>query len=81
MQDEELIAHIDRLIAEEHALHSHSSAGRAISAADHARLSELEVQLDQLWDLLRRRRALRNAGADPDATGVRDATVVEGYQQ
>jgi hypothetical protein len=37
------------------------------------------VELDRLWDLLRQRRALRSAGADPDEASERDADTVEGY--
>jgi hypothetical protein len=44
-------------------------------------LSNLEVTLDQSWDLLRQRNALREAGLDPDAAAPRSAEVVEGYQQ
>jgi hypothetical protein len=39
------------------------------------------VALDQCWDLLRQRRARRDAGQDPDAATVRSERVVEGYQQ
>jgi hypothetical protein len=41
----------------------------------------VRVELDRCWDLLRQRRALRNAGADPDDAAVRDADVVEKYWQ
>ena len=81
MNDEELIGHIDQLIQEEHELHRHSTGGRAISADDARRLRELEVQLDQLWDLLRQRRARREMGEDPNLAQVRDPEVVEGYEQ
>jgi hypothetical protein len=37
----------------------------ALLAADRARLAELRVELDQLWDLLRRRRALRPRARTP----------------
>ena len=81
MKDEELISRIDELIREEHELHHHSSAGRPISTGDARRLGELHVQLDQLWDLLRRRRARRGAGEDPDLAELRSAEVVEDYEQ
>jgi hypothetical protein len=54
-------------------------AGR--TEADRQRLRELKVSLDQCWDLLRQRRAPREAGRDPDAAGVRRAEVVERYEQ
>jgi len=80
MNDAEIVEHIDQLVAEEHRLErSHSDGG--LSPEDRERLSTLEVQLDQCWDLLRQRRARRRAGQDPDDTGVRSADVVERYQQ
>ena len=79
--DEEVIRNIDELVEREHALRQRHSAGDALSAQERAELDQLEVQLDQCWDLLRRRRALRDAGEDPDATSVRDADTVEHYQQ
>jgi hypothetical protein len=44
-------------------------------------LQAVEVELDRCWDLLRQRRALREAGSDPDAAHARDANTVEGYLQ
>jgi len=41
----------------------------------------LKVGLDQCWDLLRQRRALREAGRDPSAAHVREPEVVERYEQ
>jgi len=48
---------------------------------DRHRLSELKVELDQYWDLLRQRRALREFGNDPDKAKVRAANIVENYEQ
>ncbi len=48
---------------------------------EHERLRQLEVNLDQCWDLLRQRRALREAGYNPDEAKVRDEETVEGYLQ
>jgi hypothetical protein len=47
----------------------------------HERLAELKVELDQCWDLLRQREAREEFGQDPDEAAVRDAGVVEGYEQ
>ena len=64
-----------RLIDEEHEL-------RESDAEEHRdRIAQLEVSLDQCWDLLRQRRARRHAHLDPDEVNVRDEDVVEGYQQ
>jgi hypothetical protein len=37
--------------------------------------------LDQCWDLLRQRRALREAHLDPGEAHVRQPEVVERYEQ
>jgi uncharacterized protein DUF2630 len=68
------------LVSEEHELWKRESAGEA-SDGDRQRLQQLRVQLDQCWDLLRQRRALAEAGFDPDAAAERSADVVERYQQ
>jgi hypothetical protein len=80
MNDEEIIEHIHRLVAEEHKLEgAHHDAG--LSEEETKRLRSLGVQLDQCWDLLRQRRARRAAGQDPDTAEVRPADTVEGYRQ
>ena len=78
MDDEDLIHRISALVEEEHAL-ERTDGELATEEVD--RLQSLEVQLDQCWDLLRRRRARRRAGEDPDAVEVRDPETVEHYQQ
>ena len=80
MQDPEIHGSIDRMVAEEHELWQREAAGEATDS-DRQRLESLRVSLDQCWDLLRQRRALREAGRDADAADVRPADVVEGYQQ
>jgi hypothetical protein len=80
MDDPQIHGTIEQLVAEEHELWQRESEGNA-SEADRQRMQELRVSLDQCWDLLRQRRALREAGRDPDAAQARDADVVEGYQQ
>ncbi len=79
--DREIIQHIDQLVDEEHALERAHGEGRSLSADERARLQALEVQLDQLWDLLRQRRARRAAGLDPDGAEERDPSTVERYRQ
>jgi len=44
-------------------------------------LNSIQVELDQCWDLLRQRRALREFGKDPDRAQVRSRDVVERYEQ
>ena len=79
--DREIIEHIDQLVAEEHTLERAHGEGRSLTADEKTRLRALEVQLDQLWDLLRQRRARRAAGLDPDEAIERDPSTVEGYRQ
>ena len=84
MSDESIAARIERLVDEEHELRNREQVDAADDDAletDRERLSSVEVELDRCWDLLRQRRALREAGADPDDAEVRDAGTVEGYQQ
>ena len=78
--DDRLHGRIEDLVSEEHSLWERDAAGEATDA-DRQRLDSLKVTLDQCWDLLRQRRALREAGLDPDAARVRDADVVGHYQQ
>ena len=54
---------------------------RRVLEADPDRLRDIEVMLDQCWDLLRQRRAKREFGADPDDAHVRDPETVEHYEQ
>ena len=79
--DSDIIKHIDKLVDEEHALERAHGDGKPLTKEERARQRELEVQLDQLWDLLRQRRARRSAGLDPDAAETRDPGTVEGYRQ
>jgi hypothetical protein len=69
---------INDLAHEEHQLFEKESEGKA-SSKERERLKEIEVQLDQCWDLLHQRRARRSAGMDPDQATVRPETTVEGY--
>jgi hypothetical protein len=80
MRDQEIRDRIEELVSEEQTLWERQSEGVA-SEDDRRRLDSLEVTLDQCWDFLRQRRALREAGFDPDAARVRDPEVVERYQQ
>jgi hypothetical protein len=78
MEDREVIERIEALAHEEHELFEKEARGEA-GNAERVRLREIEIQLDQLYDLLRQRRARRAAGLDPDEAQPRDPEVVEGY--
>ena len=80
MTDEDLLSRINRLATEEQELHE-AHVGEGLTDEQLSRLKDVDVELDQCWDLLRQRRALRNAGRDPGEARVRDEGVVEGYQQ
>ncbi len=80
MDDRDVVQRINELADEEHRL-ERSHAGDGLSDAEIDRLREIEVALDQCWDLLRQRRARRAAGGDPDEAHVRPASTVEHYQQ
>jgi hypothetical protein len=75
--DESVLKNIEKLVKEEHDLLQRNG----LEAGDRLRLEEVQVQLDQCWDLLRQRRALREFGEDPDEAKVRPAKVVEDYEQ
>ena len=80
MNDPQIHSSIEQLVAEEHELWQRESTGNA-SDDDRRRLQAVQVSLDQCWDLLRQRRALRSAGLNPDSAEERPPDVVEGYQQ
>ncbi len=73
--DQAVLDHIQRLVAEEEQIFARG----ANSVADRERLQNLGVALDQAWDLLRQRRALREFGRDPAEAQVRPPGVVEKY--
>jgi uncharacterized protein DUF2630 len=76
-KDKSVLKHIDSLVREEERLYGQ----RENTNDDRERLAELKVELDQCWDLLRQRRALREFGDDPEKAKVRPAKVVENYEQ
>jgi len=75
--DQAVLSHIDQLVKEEERLY----AKNELTDEDEARLAEVKVALDQCWDLLRQRRALREFGEDPEKAKVRPAKIVENYEQ
>jgi Protein of unknown function (DUF2630) len=84
VSDESIAGRIERLVTEEEELRRREQADRSAEEAletDRERLRTVEVELDRCWDLLRQRRALREAGADPDDAEVRDPDTVERYLQ
>lgn len=84
LNDEQVQARIEELEREERKLRTDEvEAAEADAdeqvARDAQRLEAIRLELDQLWDYLRQRRALRNAGQDPDNAQLRDPGTVERY--
>jgi hypothetical protein len=81
MNDKEILGNIDELIQTEHDLRARLAVGQLTTAEEHAALKSAEEALDQCWDLLRQRRALRDSGDDPGRAEPRPTSEVEGYLQ
>jgi hypothetical protein len=77
MTDDDIHATITRLVDEEHRLRASNEHDELTGE----RLRQLEESLDQCWDLLRRREAVREAGGDPETVAPRPVDEVEGYLQ
>ena len=73
------LSRINELVAEEKALREQLQHGEISESEENKRLRQLEIELDQCWDLLRQRRALRETGGDPRDAALRPADEVEGY--
>ena len=84
MSDESIATRIEGLVSEEQELRRREQDDRTDAdqlEADQQRLRSVQIELDRCWDLLRQRRALRGAGANPEDAHVRDADTVERYLQ
>lgn len=81
MDDRTILSRINDLVDQEHRLRGRAQAGEGMTDEERRELRDLEESLDQCWDLLRRRRAARGAGTDPETTGARDRAEVERYLQ
>jgi hypothetical protein len=77
---DDILRNIDALVAEEHRLRNRAP-GEGLDPDDRARLQAVERQLDQCWDLLRRRKASAEAGQDPERLSARPISEVESYEQ
>ena len=78
-KDQDILAQVNKLVAEEQELRAKLQHHEIDESEEHQRLRAVEVELDQCWDLLRQRRALRETGGDPREARVRPAGEVEGY--
>jgi Protein of unknown function (DUF2630) len=80
VNDEEILSRINALVQEEDELRTRHEESR-LNSEERARIEQIEVALDQCWDLLRQRRARREFAENPDAVDVRPPQTVEHYQQ
>jgi hypothetical protein len=77
VDEQDIFSRIHSLVEEEHKLRDtteHTDDSRA-------RMSKIEADLDQCWDLLRQRRAKKQYGENPDEAKPRPEPQVEGYLQ
>ncbi|MEV6767601.1 DUF2630 family protein [Nocardia sp. NPDC051030] len=81
MSEQDIHARIKDLVDREHELRSKATNGGIDPGEERRQLAELEVQLDQAWDLLRQRRARLDQGRNPDEAQPNSARQVEGYLQ
>jgi hypothetical protein len=79
-EDGSIFERIDGLVEEERTLRAKLAAREVTAEDEHARLGQVEAELDRCWDLLRQRRAKREFGEDPESAEVRSADVVENYR-
>ena len=77
MDETDILSRIHSLVDEEHKLRDSSEH----TDETRARMNQLEMDLDQLWDLLRQRRAKRQYNEDPDEAQPRPEPQVESYLQ
>ncbi len=84
MEDTSIINHIESLVEQEQRLlarEQNDARDSDVLADDQRQLERISVELDRCWDLLRQRRALRDAGQEPASARLRDANTVERYWQ
>jgi hypothetical protein len=81
VDDKQILHTITELVEEEHELRTRRVAGQITTDEENTRLNTLEEALDQCWDLLRRRRAAREAGINPDEVQPQPKGQVEDYLQ
>ena len=78
-KDQDILAEVNKLVADEQELRTRLQHGDISESEENERLRLIEKALDQCWDLLRQRRALRETGGDPREAEVRPASQVEEY--
>ncbi len=74
--DQSVFKHIKDLADEEHHLYERGT----LTEEERERLKQINIALDQYWDLLRQRRAKREFGQNPDDAEIRKPGTVESYE-
>ena len=77
--DQDIFSQVHKLVAEEQELRDKLQKRAITESEEHDRLQVVQAALDQCWDLLRQRRALRETGGDPRSAEVRPTSQVENY--
>lgn len=77
MDDNAVMAHIKTLTEKEEHLYGKEN----LSDEEVKELPKVKAELEQYWDLLRQRRALRDAGQDPDGASMRSSDTIENYEE
>lgn len=77
MEDNQILNHIKSLTENEEKLWLKEN----LSDEEVTKLHQMKQELDQYWDLLRQRRALRDAGGNPNRAEARDTDTIENYEQ
>jgi uncharacterized protein YjaG (DUF416 family) len=78
-EDVDIRHHITELVSTERTLREQLAGGEISTDEEHQRLRQVETELDQCWDLLRQRQALRDSGGNPNDAAARSENTVEGY--
>ena len=75
--DQSVLMHIKQLTEKEEELYSKPD----LKDQDVKDLYTVKSELDQYWDLLRQRRAFRDAGEDPKRAKMRSSDTIEHYKE
>jgi hypothetical protein len=78
--DPGIFSRIGELVDQEKQLRTQHE-GTRLDDDERRQLEQIETELDQCWDLLNQRRALREFDMDPEQAKVRGPGIVEGYEQ
>ncbi|CAM3805536.1 DUF2630 domain-containing protein [Mucilaginibacter galii] len=75
--DQSVVEHIRQLTEKEEELYGKED----LTDEDVKHLHTVKSKLDQYWDLLRQRRAFRDAGEDPNRAKMRSNETIDNYKE